>query len=127
AVKLPHLDAWNQARRDKTARYNALLADAGVTTPVEAAGCRSVYHLYAIEVERRDALLQHLQALGIGAGIHYPIPVHLQPAYADLGYHAGAFPQAEAVAARELSLPLFAEMTDEQQDTIVAAVKQFYA
>ncbi len=125
AVKLPHLDAWNQARRDRVTRYNTLLAHACVTLPCEGSGCRSVYHIYGIEVERRDALLQHLQSKGIGAGIHYPLPVHLQPAYADLGWSAGAFPRAEAVAAHELSLPLYAEMTDAQQDEVVAAIAEF--
>lgn len=127
AVKLPHLDAWNQARRDRAARYNASLAASGATLPYETPGCRSVYHIYGIVVERRDALLQHLQGQGIGAGIHYPIPVHLQPAYADLGWSAGAFPRAEAIAAHELSLPLYAEMTDAQQDEVVAAIVEFLA
>ena len=125
AVKLPHLDRWNNTRRANVICYNTLLADAGVTLPSEADGFHSVYHIYAIEVDRRDALLQHLQSKGIGAGIHYPLPVHLQPAYADLGLPAGSFPQAEAAAARELSLPLYAEMTEAQIHEVVAAIKEF--
>mgnify|MGYP001079575204 CR=1 FL=1 len=127
AVKLPHLDDWNQARRDKSSRYNALLADSGAKLPVEAPDCHSSYHIYGIEVDRRDALLQHLQSRGIGAGIHYPLPVHLQPAYADLGLPAGSFPSAERVAEREISLPLYPEMTDAQMDEVIGAFNEFYA
>ena len=82
-----------------------------------------VYHVYAIQTANRAALAAHLTAQEIQFGIHYPIPIHLQPAYADLGYHAGYFPIAEAVAGRVLSLPMFAEMTDAQVETVAAAVR----
>jgi len=124
-VKLPHLDAWTDARRAHAARYNELLADANVVTPVEAPGRKHVYHLYVIRCADRDGLRAALDEAGIASGIHYPLPVHLQKAYADLGYAEGSLPVTERVAAEILSLPMFPELTDEQIDRVAAAVRAF--
>jgi dTDP-4-amino-4,6-dideoxygalactose transaminase len=124
-VKLAHLDAWNEARRRHAALYNELLSSTDVVLPYEAQGCRSVYHVYAMRTPQRDALLDHLQRKGIGASIHYPLPVHLQPAYAGLGLGKGRYPVAEACAESELSLPMYAELTPEQIDEVVAAISGF--
>ncbi|MDA8427764.1 MAG: DegT/DnrJ/EryC1/StrS family aminotransferase [Geobacteraceae bacterium] len=121
-VKLRHLEAWTEARRSHALRYNELLAESGITLPCEKPSNRHVYHIYAIRVPQREAFQKALTTLGVSTGIHYPIPVHLQPAYADLGYSPGDFPHAEAAANEVLSLPMFAELSDEQQDTVCQAV-----
>jgi dTDP-4-amino-4,6-dideoxygalactose transaminase len=117
-VKLRYLEGWTEARRAHAARYDVLLADTEVQTPTALPSCRHVYHIYAIRVPQRDALRQALHTHGIYTGIHYPIPVHLQPAYADLGYSIGMFPHAEAAAREVLSLPMFPELTSEQQELV---------
>lgn len=124
-VKLNHLDDWNEARRRHAATYSALLAPLGVVTPYEAPGCRAVYHVYAVRVPRRDALLAHLQAKGIGASVHYPLPVHLQPAYAHLGLGPGSCPVAEQCAREILSLPIYPELTQGQIEEVVGAIQEF--
>lgn len=125
-VKLRHLERWTEARRELASRYDRLLAGAAVVTPYRGhADCRHVYHLYAIRVARRAALQQALHRQGIGTGIHYPTPVHLLPAYADLGHRRGDFPHAEAAAAEVLSLPLYPEMSISQCEEVAAAVRQF--
>jgi dTDP-4-amino-4,6-dideoxygalactose transaminase len=120
-VKLRRLEEWTEGRRAAAKRYARLLADAGVGIPAEMAYARHVYHVYAVRTDDRRALQDALQAEQIQSGIHYPIPVHLQPAYASLGYRAGDFPEAEAAAREVLSLPMFPELTEAQQ-TRVAAV-----
>jgi dTDP-4-amino-4,6-dideoxygalactose transaminase len=125
AAKLPHLDAWTEARRRLAARYGAQLAGQDLLLPSVAEPATHAWHLYVVRSEARDALLEHLNRQQIGAGVHYPVPLHLQPAYADLGYRAGDLPVTEAVAATCLSLPLYPEMTDAQQDRVVAAVVSF--
>ncbi|MDD2541025.1 MAG: aminotransferase class V-fold PLP-dependent enzyme [Desulfuromonadaceae bacterium] len=125
-VKLRHLEEWTEARRSHAKRYYDLLADSGVKVPCEMSSNRHVYHIYAIRVPERDAFQKALTAQGVQSGIHYPIPVHLQPAYADLGYKAGDFPHTEAAAEEVLSLPMFAELTDEQQDTVSEAVHEVF-
>lgn len=124
-AKLPYLQAWTAARRRLAARYTALLAGCEIVLPYVPAEADPVWHLYVIRTPQRDALLQALEKAGIGAGVHYPLPLHLQPAYAHLGYGVGALPVSEAVAATCLSLPLYPEMSDAQQDQVVAAVRQF--
>jgi dTDP-4-amino-4,6-dideoxygalactose transaminase len=120
AAKLRRLDAWNAARRAAAARYADLLAGVDrVRVPVSAEGNEDVWHLYVVQVEERDRVLAALQAAGIGAGIHYPTPIHLTGAYASLGYGRGAFPVAEAAADRILSLPLFPHITAAQQERVV--------
>jgi dTDP-4-amino-4,6-dideoxygalactose transaminase len=125
AVKLKYLDGWNEARRGVAAQYNSLLQGKGLVTPVEAEGCHSVYHVYALRAPRRDQLLEHLRAKGIGAGVHYPLPVHLQPAYASLGVAAGAMPVSEAVAQDVISLPIYPEMTPAQVAEVAGEVSAF--
>jgi dTDP-4-amino-4,6-dideoxygalactose transaminase len=123
-VKLRHLEQWTEARRAGAARYNKLLADSGVETPKEMPWARHVYHVYTLRSHYRDGLQAALQAEGIQTGVHYPVPVHLQPAYADLGYGRGAFPNAEAAASQVLSLPLYPELSAEALAEVAAAVKQ---
>ena len=127
AAKLPHLDAANQARRRLAKRYGELLADTDLALPVEPEGVRSVYHLYVVRSPRRDELVEILRSQGIEAGVHYPLPLHLQPAYAFLEHRPGSFPVAEAATVQVLSLPLFPEMTIEQQDRVVQAIRQAIA
>ena len=117
-VKLRHLDGWTEARRSRAARYRAALAGTPAVVPEERPDVRHVYHVFAVRVPRRDAWRAHLADRGVQTGVHYPIPVHLQPAYADLGYRAGDFPVSESVAHEILSLPMFPELTDSQIDGI---------
>lgn len=121
-VKLRHLEEWTEARRARAARYDRLLASTPYRTPSTGADCRHVYHVYAIRSNNRDAVQAKLRDRGVQTGIHYPIPVHLQPAYSDLGYKAGAFPHAELAAREVLSLPMFPELSEEQQNEVVAAL-----
>jgi dTDP-4-amino-4,6-dideoxygalactose transaminase len=124
-IKLRHLEQWTEARRANARRYDSLLGGVqGVATPVETAGRRHVYHIYAIRSADRDGLLRALQAEGVQTGLHYPIPVHLQRAHADLGYGPGDFPESEAAAKSVLSLPMFPELTSRQIETVSAAVRQ---
>jgi dTDP-4-amino-4,6-dideoxygalactose transaminase len=123
-AKLARLDTWNAARRRAAARYDSLLSTVDVARPVTAEGNEHVWHLYVVRVpaERRDAIVAALTAAGIGAAIHYPVPVHLTPAFAGLGHEAGAFPHAEAAAAEILSLPLYPQITAGQQERVVHAL-----
>src|SRR5271165_4269523 len=114
SVKLKHLDRWTDARRKNAALYSEYLKSADVATPAEMDYSRHVYHVYAIRTPSRDALAQELNAQGVQTGIHYPIPVHLQKAYADSAYGVGDFPQAERAAKEVLSLPMFAELSEKQ-------------
>ncbi|AZB57724.1 DegT/DnrJ/EryC1/StrS family aminotransferase [Cereibacter sphaeroides] len=125
-VKLPHLDGWNAARRRVANAYEAGLA-ARLVRAAGPFGADHVCHVYALETEDRPGLMAALAAAGVGCGIHYPVPVHLQPAYVDLGYAAGSFPIAELYATRTLSLPIFPEMTDEEIGRVIAAVNDHVA
>jgi dTDP-4-amino-4,6-dideoxygalactose transaminase len=120
-VKLQNLSDWNRRRRENAARYNELLTEYLETLrrPYEPSWSRAVYHLYVVQVTDRDEVQQDLGAVGIGTGIHYPIPLHLQKAYRNLGYQPGAFPVAEAVARKILSLPMYPNLTFEQQQRVV--------
>ncbi len=122
AVKLAHLDRWTEARRGHAAHYRELLAGSGIALPHEAAGCRHVFHVFAVEVDDRDHARDQLAGAGIATGIHYPAPVHLQPAYRDLGHRRGAFPGAERFAGATLSLPLYPELRPDQVERIAEAV-----
>lgn len=127
-VKLPHLDGWNEARARHAACYREQLAGVGdVVFPTTLPDVTHVHHLFMIETADRDGLLNHLKARGIQAGIHYPVPVHLQPAYANLGYRVGDFPVAERLAARILSLPMYPELRGEQIDRVVAGVRSWFS
>jgi dTDP-4-amino-4,6-dideoxygalactose transaminase len=122
-VKLRHIEAWTEARRARARRYSALLAGTPVVTPREMDYARHVYHVYAIRSSDRGSLQRSLNAAGVQTGIHYPVPVHLLPAHADLGYTAGDFPHSERAAAEVLSLPMYAELTDEQLETVAEALR----
>ena len=113
-VKLRHLHEWNAARLERVEWYNRLLADIDVVTPYEPTWAESVYHLYVVRVARRDLVRSRLAEDGIATGIHYPIPLHLQPAFRYLGYQEADFENAEACAQEVLSLPMYAELTEEQ-------------
>lgn len=122
AVKLQYLEAWTEARRDAAAAYQALLADLPVGRPAACDRSSHVWHVYAVRVRERDRLREQLAEAGIGTGIHYPAPVHLQPAYANLGYRRGDFPLAEQLAEQTLSLPMFPELTRAQIERVGAAL-----
>ena len=125
-IKLRRLEAWNQARRRNAGHYNELLSRIrGVTIPVEPDGCRHVYHLYVILVDDRDALQKYLGEKGVDTGLHYPVHLHLQKAYADQGQKEGDFPVTETVAGRVLSLPMFPELAKEQIDHVADCIRQF--
>lgn len=124
SIKLRELDAWNAERAEAAARYEELLRDVeGVVLPPVVPGNQHVWHLYVVRVPRRDAVLARLGEAGIGAGIHYPAPVHLLPAFADLGLPAGSFPTAERLAGEILSLPMFPGITREQQERVAEALR----
>ena len=128
-VKLPHLQAWTDARRANAARYRTLFADAGlgeVTLPIEAPHRTHIYNQFVIRVPDRDRLKKHLDAAGIGTEIYYPVPFHMQKCFADLGYRPGAFPVAEAAASSSLALPIYPELTAAQQAAVVGAIRNFY-
>jgi dTDP-4-amino-4,6-dideoxygalactose transaminase len=125
-VKLRHLAAWNEQRRQCAKQYNDLLGSIeGIGLPWEPAWAKSVYHLYVVQVENRQALQQHMTNAGIGTGIHYPVPLHLQQAYCNLGYRQGDFPVAEKKAAEILSLPMFPGLTYREQTRITEEVIAF--
>jgi dTDP-4-amino-4,6-dideoxygalactose transaminase len=124
-VKLPYLDMWNGDRRENAALYDRLLAGSGVEIPVEAEDVEAVYHLYVIRTPNRQALQAYLSENGVSTGIHYPIPIHLQAAYQDLGYQRGDLPVTEAYADQILSLPMFAELTPEQIEYVAATIRRF--
>ncbi len=127
-AKLPHLDAWNAARRRAAARYTEQLAGVGdVATPQILPFAEHVFHLYVIRTARRDALLKFLQERGVGCIIHYPVPIHLQKAYADRGWKRGDFPETERAADEILSLPMFPDITDAQIDYVVQSVRDFFS
>ena len=121
-VKLRHLNDWNDARRARAARYNSALGGSNVVLPREMDYARHVYHVYAVQSDNRDELQKRLTTAGVQSGVHYPIPIHLQPAYASLDYKRGDLPVTEALAERVLSLPLFPELSNEQIDRVAEAV-----
>jgi dTDP-4-amino-4,6-dideoxygalactose transaminase len=124
SAKLCRLDKWNAGRRAAAARYDEMLAEIpGVTLPRTVEGNEHVWHLYVVRVPDRDRVLKELQSAGVGAGIHYPVPVHLTGAYAELGRAGGTFPVAERASREILSLPLFAEITPDQQERIALILR----
>lgn len=131
-VKLPHLDEWAAARRAKAAHYNELFGAAAlsfaVITPSARESAQHVYHLYIVRVpEHRDALMVHLAERGIGTKVYYPVPLHLQECFSYLGYQAGDFPETERAALETFALPLYPELTDEQQQYVVDSFRSFAA
>jgi dTDP-4-amino-4,6-dideoxygalactose transaminase len=125
-IKLKHLPAWTEARRAHAALYGQLFEGSAVRTPKEMPYAKHVYHLYSLSAGNRDALHKILGDKGIATGFHYPVPVHLQPCFEFLGYKKGQLPHTEKAAAEQISLPMFAELTDEQIHEIVAATKEAY-
>ena len=129
-VKLPHLHAWTAARRRNAERYAALFAKADlvgtVTLPARAADSTHIFNQYVIRVPERERLRAHLQSSGIGTEVYYPTPLHLQPCFRDLGYRAGSFPVAETAAAEALALPIYGELTEAQQSSVVDSIRLFF-
>lgn len=123
-AKLPHLDGWNEGRRQNAAYYNEELASLPVQTPVVADHAEHVYHQYAIRTENRDDIKDHLNQQNIGAGVHYPKPLHLQPSLGSLSYGQGDFPEAEKASKEVLSLPVYSLLTEEQKNFVVESLKQ---
>jgi dTDP-4-amino-4,6-dideoxygalactose transaminase len=125
SIKLRHLDRGNDLRRSHAAHYTRAFRemDGIVVPPVESEYARHVYHIYAIRVQGRDDVIRRLEGEGIGCGIHYPIPVHLQDAYKQLGYKRGAFAVSEQTSAEFVSLPMFPELTETQLDAVIHAVE----
>lgn len=121
-VKMRHIEAWTEARRAAARYYDQAFAGRGIETPRQANGCRHVYHVYAVRSPERARWQQELTAKGVQTGIHYPIPVHLQPAYADARWKRGDFPHSEKAANEVLSLPMYPELNRVQQDEVIAAV-----
>jgi dTDP-4-amino-4,6-dideoxygalactose transaminase len=139
-VKLRYVSEWNRQRRDRAARYDQLFQAAGLAATSATASTKDgvvlpwcdprathVYHQYVIRAPRRDALRDHLSARGIGSEIYYPVPIHLQDAMKALGYKPGDFPHAETAAAEVLALPIYPELRDDEQQTVVEAIRSFYA
>jgi dTDP-3-amino-3,4,6-trideoxy-alpha-D-glucose transaminase len=125
-VKLRYLEAGNNVRRHIAELYAKQLRDLPLVLPQVASACEHVFHLFVVQTERRDELLVHLKSQGIGAAVHYPVPVHLQPAYHNLGYGPGSLPVTETVAGQILSLPIYPEMSDEQVDAVARAIRQIW-
>lgn len=126
-AKLPHLAAWSEGRRTNARFYDAAFADvAEVTTPYIAPEAESIYNQYTLRCDRRDELQAALKEKGIGTSIYYPLPLHLQPCFAYLGYRPGSCPEAERAAGEVLSLPIYPELSADQRDEVVAAVRSFY-
>ena len=123
-IKLKHLEAWTEARRRLADRYREGLARLPLRLPAEATGRRHVWHLFVVLHPQRDEIRRELELRGIPTGLHYPVPVHLQDAYAHLGHQQGDFPIAERVARDCFTLPLYPEMTDEQQDRVIDALDE---
>jgi len=124
-AKLPHLEEWTEKRRMHAAQYSELLQELPITMPIENAENRHVYHLCVIRTPQRDELLDWLKENGIGVGIHYPVPVHLQKSMSHLGYSFGSLPKTEQVVNEIISLPMYAELTDQQIRNIVGVIRNF--
>jgi dTDP-4-amino-4,6-dideoxygalactose transaminase len=124
---LKHLSDWNLQRRDRAAEYKRLLdaSGEGIQAPFEPSWSRAVYHLYVVRTENRDGLISYLKTAGIGTGIHYPIPLHLQRAYRSLGYVEGDFPATERLASEIVSLPMFPQLTSQEQARVVEELLNF--
>ena len=126
-AKLPHLEGWSRKRREHAEFYDRALADlSGVRTPVVRPENESIFNQYTIRAERRDDLAAYLKKKGIGTKVYYPLPLHLQPCFAYLGYQAGRFPESERAAAEVISLPIYPELTPAQLDEAASAIRSFY-
>jgi dTDP-4-amino-4,6-dideoxygalactose transaminase len=125
-VKMNYIEPWTEARRSAAAHYDRLLEKQRCVRPMPPAHSRHVYHVYAVRLERRDEAQKVLQAAGVGTGIHYPVPVHLQKAYADLGCSVGDFPVTELLASQFLSVPIYAELTPQQVSEVVTELEKTF-
>ena len=126
-VKLRHLDSWHNGRRSNAARYNEAFSSIDqVRTPVVDPRAVSIYNQYTLLVENRDELLEHLRSRGIGCAVYYPLPLHLQECFSNLGYSVGDFPVSEICSKRAISLPIYGELTKEEQDEVIQTVREFY-
>jgi dTDP-4-amino-4,6-dideoxygalactose transaminase len=123
-AKLPHLTKWNQMRHAAAERYDGLLAGLNLSVPKEMADARHIYHLYVIRVKDRDKVKAALETKGVGCGLHYPVPIHLLDAYKRLGQGKGSYPETEKAAGEILSLPMYAEITPEQQQYVAGCVEE---
>jgi dTDP-4-amino-4,6-dideoxygalactose transaminase len=127
-VKAPHLERWTEARRANARRYRSLFEEAGladrIVLPTEGFDSRHIFNQFVIRTSGRDSLRRYLDARGIGTEIYYPVPFHLQACFADLGYQRGTFPHAERAAEESLAIPIFGELTPEQQDAVVSAIAE---
>ncbi len=135
-VKLPHVDRWNQQRRERAATYDRLLTQSGLTSATGDATIRvlattpqayHVFHQYVVRAQRRDDLRQFLSARKIATEVYYPLPLHLQPAFVYLGYREGDLPEAERAAREVLALPMFPELTEDEQQRVVESIGEFYS
>jgi len=130
-IKLRHLDAWSDARRRNAERYRTLFEEHNLMTavvlPAEAPGCHHVYNQFVIRVDERDALRRHLESCGVGTEVYYPVPLPHQPCFASMNHRRGQFPEAERAAATSLALPVFPELTADQQRHVVASIRSFRA
>jgi len=126
-IKLKHLNAWNDRRRQLAGLYEKALKGTPVQQPKEPAGRKHIYHLYSIQSTNRDALRKHLESRGIATGLHYPVPLHLQQAFASLGHKRGDYPNSETLAKNTLSLPLYPHMSDDDVAYVSEAVREFFA
>jgi dTDP-4-amino-4,6-dideoxygalactose transaminase len=130
-AKLPHLEEWTTARQRKAQQYELMFLDAGVSEQIEAPfvrpNVRHVFHQFVIRIRdgRRDSLREHLRSSGVGTDVYYPVPLHLQKCFAYLGYKEGDFPAAEQAAKETLALPVYPELTDEQQDYVVSSIAEY--
>jgi len=124
-VKLPYLDGWNDKRRQNARYYNEELKDTKLVTPYEDEKVKHVYHMYILQSEKREEMVSYLKEKGIATGIYYPVPLHLQKAYTNLGYKEGDMPNAEYLSKRTFAIPMFAELTQEEMKYIVQAIKGF--
>ena len=124
-IKLKHLDKWNETRRRNAEYYRKFLEGSGIVLPTVVEGNQHVYHLFVIRAHERDALREYLSAHGIGTGIHYPVPIHLQECYADMSEGKGSLPVTERITQEILSLPMYAELTTEQIDWVIENIKAF--
>jgi len=124
-IKLPHLDEWNDKRRQNARYYNEELKDIKLVTPYEDEEVKHIYHMYILQSEKREEIVSYLKEKGIATGIYYPVPLHLQKAYTNLGYKEGDMPNAEYLSKRTFAIPMFAELTEEEMKYIVQAIKGF--
>jgi dTDP-4-amino-4,6-dideoxygalactose transaminase len=129
-VKLPHLNSWTAARRRNAERYESLFREAGlagtVTLPARSSDSTHIFNQFVIRVPERDRLRAHLQSIGIGSEVYYPVPLHLQPCFRELGYRTGSFPVAETAANEALALPIYGELTEAQQSSVVEGIRHFF-